>query len=101
MCLIAFALDAHPRLPLVLVGNRDESHARAATAAEVQPDAPHVFGGRDLEKHGSWLQVSAHGRLAAVTNVRDGVAGEAAPRSRGHLVSRFVRADDDVRAWLA
>jgi len=101
MCLIAFALDAHPRLPLMLIGNRDESHARAATAAEAQPDAPHVFGGRDLEKQGSWLQVSARGRLAAVTNVRDGPAGEGAPRSRGQLVSRFVRDDDDARAWLA
>jgi len=101
MCLIAFAYDAHPRLPLVLMGNRDEFHARAATPAEYQPDAPQVYGGRDLEKQGSWLQVSARGRLAAVTNVRDGIPADTAPRSRGQLVSRFVRSDAGVRDWLA
>lgn len=101
MCLIAFACDAHPRLPLVLIGNRDEFHARAATAAEFQPDAPQIYGGRDLEKQGGWLQVSARGRLAAVTNVRDGIPAERAPCSRGQLVSRFVRSDAAARDWLA
>lgn len=101
MCLIAFALDTHPRWPLILIGNRDEYHARAATAAEFQPDAPHVYGGRDLEKQGSWLQVSERGRLAAVTNVRAGPPGEVSPRSRGQLVARFVRASDAAPSWLA
>ena len=100
MCLIAFALGVHPRWPLVLIGNRDEFHARAATAAEFQPDAPHVYGGRDLEKQGSWLQVSSRGRLAAVTNVRAGLPTDAAPRSRGALVSRFVRSTDRAAGWL-
>ena len=101
MCLIAFAWNAHPRWPLVLVGNRDEFHARAASPADYEPDAPQVYGGRDLERQGSWLQVSALGRLAAVTNVRDGLPLETAPRSRGALVSRYVRAPDAARSWLA
>lgn len=101
MCLIAFALEHHPRWPLVLMGNRDEFHARAATAAEFQPDAPQVYGGRDLEKQGGWLQVSEHGRLAAVTNVRAGPPGDAAPRSRGQLVARFARSAEPAPAWLA
>jgi uncharacterized protein with NRDE domain len=101
MCLIAFALDVHPRWPLILIGNRDEYHARAATAAEFQPDAPHVYGGRDLEKQGGWLQVSERGRLAAVTNVRVGPPGEVAPRSRGQLVAGFVRGDERAPVWLA
>ena len=101
MCLIAFAFEQHPRWPLVLIGNRDEFHARAATAAEFQPDAADVYGGRDLEKQGSWLQVSRRGRLAAVTNVRAGFTAEVAPLSRGALVAGFARADGDARDWLA
>lgn len=93
MCLIAFAWRVHPRFPLLLIGNRDEFHARAATAAEFQLDAPQVYGGRDLEKQGSWLQVSTRRRLAAVTNVRDGLTPGPAPRSRGALVAEFVRSD--------
>jgi uncharacterized protein with NRDE domain len=101
MCLIAFAVDAHPRWPLVLIGNRDEFHARAATPAEFQPDAPHVYGGRDLEKQGSWLQVSRRGRVAAVTNVRAGLAADVAPRSRGALVADFARSAVAAPEWLA
>ena len=72
MCLIAFAWQVCPRYPLALIANRDEFHARPSTAAESQSDAPQVYGGRDLEKQGSWLQVSTRRRLAAVTNVRVG-----------------------------
>ena len=100
MCLIAFAWQVHPRWPLILIGNRDEWHARAATEAAFQPDAPQVYGGRDLEAQGGWLQVSAHSRLGTVTNVRLGPAAKAAPRSRGALVADFVRADIDGEGWL-
>src|SRR3546814_6824371 len=70
MCLIALAWRVHPRFPLALIANRDEAHARPTAAAGFDPDAPDVYGGRDLVQGGSWLQVSTRGRLAAVTNVR-------------------------------
>ena len=91
MCLIALAWNLRPDLPLALIANRDEFHARASAPAGVDPDAPDVFGGRDLVQGGSWLQVSAGRRLAAVTNVRAGIAPEQAARSRGWLVRDFVR----------
>jgi len=91
MCLIALAWKVHPRYPLVLIANRDEAHARPTAAADYDPDAPDVYGGRDLVAGGGWLQVSARARLAAVTNVRNGHAPEAAARSRGWLVRDFVR----------
>ena len=100
MCLIAFAWQVHPRYPLALIANRDEFHARAATAAERQPDASQVYGGRDLEKQGGWLQVSTRRRLAAVTNVRVGLALDPATRSRGALVAGFTRATQRARDWL-
>lgn len=94
MCLVAVAWRTHPRWPLALIANRDELHARPSAAAGFDPEAPEVYGGRDLVQGGGWLQVSVRGRLAAVTNVRAGLSVEAAPpRSRGWLVRDFVRGD--------
>jgi uncharacterized protein with NRDE domain len=101
MCLIAVAWLTHPRWSLALIGNRDEFHARAASAADFQPDARQVYGGRDLEKQGSWLQLSARRRLATVTNVRAGPMPDPAPRSRGRLVAEFVRGHEDAASALA
>ena len=87
MCLIAFAWLAHPRWKLVLAGNRDEFHARPTALAGWWPDAPQVFGGRDLEAGGSWLAIDRRGRLAAVTNVRAGLsAGSGRPGGSGTSV---------------
>ena len=104
MCLIAVSWQDHPRYQLALIANRDEVHARPAAAAGFDPDAADVYGGRDLQAGGSWLQVSTRRRLAAVTNVRVGRNPEAAPRSRGALVREFVRGDataDDFVTRLA
>lgn len=100
MCLVAIAWRAHPRYRLALIANRDELHARPSAAAGFDPDAPDVYGGRDLVQGGSWLQVSTRGRLAAVTNVRAGLAAEAKPRSRGALVRDFVRSGESAAASL-
>jgi uncharacterized protein with NRDE domain len=93
MCLIAFAWRTHQRFPLALIANRDEFHLRPAAAAGVDSEAATVYGGRDLVRGGSWLQVSTRGRLATVTNVRAGPKPDEAPRSRGWLVRDFVRGD--------
>jgi uncharacterized protein with NRDE domain len=93
MCLIAFAWLAHHRYPLALIANRDELHQRPSAAAEFDPEAAAVYGGRDLVRGGGWLQVSTLGRLATVTNVRAGLRTDEAPRSRGWLVRDFVRGD--------
>lgn len=100
MCLIALAWRVHPRYRLALIANRDELHARPTAAADVDPAAIDVYGGRDLLQGGGWLQISTRGRLAAVTNVRAGLAAEAAPRSRGALVRDYVRGDGDAAASL-
>lgn len=99
MCLIAIAWKHRPGLPLALIANRDELHARPTAPAGPDPDAPHVHGGRDLVQGGSWLQVSARRRLAAVTNVRAGTAAEAAASSRGWLVRDFVRGTGSAEAF--
>lgn len=105
MCLILVALGAHERYPFILAANRDEFQRRATASAGHWSDAPEVFGGRDLEKGGSWLALSQRGALAAVTNYRDPTRKRVAPQSRGLLVSSFVRdtlsAADFVASALA
>lgn len=97
MCLIALAWRAHPRYSLVLAANRDEFHDRPSAALAEWPDAPGLYGGRDLRAGGSWLALAANGRLAAVTNVRepDLSAGQ---RSRGALVSQYLCSRDSATA---
>ena len=90
MCLILLAVDAHPQYPLIVAANRDEFFARATAPAGPWIEAEHVVGGRDLEKGGSWLALAHGGRLAAVTNYRDGGRKKTGLRSRGLLVSDFV-----------
>lgn len=90
MCLILLAWRAHPDYPLVFAGNRDENYERSSAPADFWPDAPHLYGGRDLEKGGTWLGLTLSGRIAAVTNFRDGRASPAL-RSRGELPAEFLR----------
>ena len=102
MCLIAFAWRKHPRYRLVLAANRDEFHARASAPAQAWADAPGLHGGRDLTKGGSWLLAAETDRVAAVTNVRNGLEpGDADWRSRGELVLAFARASERPSDWLA
>jgi len=101
MCLIAFALHAHPRWPLAMIANRDEFHARPTAAADFLVDAPDVFGGIDLRAGGSWLLVSKRRRLAAITNVRVGLSPETAPRSRGELVKAFATSGMGASEFIA
>lgn len=86
MCLLALALQAHPRYPWVLAANRDEFYARPSAPLGWWADAP-VLGGRDLLAGGSWLLLNGAGRLALVTNVREPLRPPPADaRSRGELV---------------
>lgn len=99
MCLVVFALKLHPDFPLVVLGNRDEYYARPTAPAQPFVDAPELFGGRDLEKGGTWLAVSAAGRFAAVTNFRSPL-GRRSGLSRGALVRAALQPHPDPAAWL-
>ena len=99
MCLLLVAVDLLPDCPCLLLGNRDEFHARATAPAHVWADDRRVVGGRDLVAGGSWLALRDDGRFSAVTNLRTGVPATA-PRSRGALVRDFVTGDDSPTAFL-
>lgn len=100
MCLILLALDTHPDYALVLAANRDEFYDRPTAGAAFWEEAPWVLAGRDLRAGGTWLGIDRRGRLAAVTNYRQGLRETAAPRSRGHLVSEYLIGQSDGRTHV-
>lgn len=91
MCVVALARNAHPDWPLILVGNRDEFHARPAAPLHPWDDGSGIVAGRDLQAGGTWLGVHRpSGRVVVVTNVR-GAMPDPAKESRGQLVTDMLR----------
>jgi uncharacterized protein with NRDE domain len=96
MCLIAFALNAHPACPLLIASNRDEYLARPTAPLHRwhTPEGAELVAGRDLKDGGTWLGVSPAGRVAMLTNVRDALSSTG-QRSRGELATRWLQGDLD------
>ena len=102
MCLIAFAIGASPHWPLVIAANRDEFLNRPTLPLTRWTTAAgqRVISGRDLLAGGTWLGATPGGRIAFLTNVREGNSLPA-PRSRGGLVTRWLEADSDAESFVA
>jgi uncharacterized protein with NRDE domain len=104
MCLVTLAIDAHRRFPLVIAANRDEFFDRpAARLAWWTPEVggPPILGGRDLQAGGTWLGLTAGGRLALVTNVRRPIEIDPDAPSRGGLVPLWLRTDQRAdQYWM-
>ena len=104
MCLVALAIDQSRRFPLVIAANRDEFFKRpTARLAWWSPGAgrPDILGGRDLEAGGTWMGLTAAGRLAFVTNVRDPSRQDPQAPSRGDIVPRWLAGDLQTdRFWM-
>jgi uncharacterized protein with NRDE domain len=104
MCLVALAIEQSSRFPLVVAGNRDEFFNRAtARLGWWSPGlGPDILSGRDLEAGGTWLGLTAAGRLALVTNVRrGGVPPDPLAPSRGGIVPLWLRGDlPPDRFWM-
>lgn len=100
MCLLAFALDTHPRYRLVLAANRDEDFSRPAAAAGFWGDAPQILAGRDLEAGGTWLGVSKRGHLAALTNYFGPSEYAKDKLSRGRLIPKFLSGSMTAEEYL-
>jgi uncharacterized protein with NRDE domain len=93
MCLIVFAWQVVPGIPLVVAANRDEFYDRPTAAAAWWDDFPQVYAGRDLQGGGTWLGVTREGRFAALTNIRNPAERRTDVRSRGELVAGFLESD--------
>lgn len=100
MCLINFQFQDHPRYKLVIAANRDEFYKRPTEKAYFWNDDPHILAGRDLMQMGTWLGVTASGRIAALTNFRDPSMPGANKLSRGAIVRNFLETDMPARLFL-
>jgi uncharacterized protein with NRDE domain len=93
MCVVALAWQVHADWPLILIGNRDEFHARPAAPLVAWDDGSGIVAGRDLLAGGTWLGAQpASGRIVVVTNVR-GALPDPTKESRGALVVDLLRGD--------
>lgn len=99
MCLFLCAYKSHPDYPLIIAANRDEFHARPASEARYWDDEPYILAGRDLQAGGTWLGITKYGRIAAVTNYHEKKPQPLPPKSRGSLVSDFLRSDTSPQKY--
>jgi uncharacterized protein with NRDE domain len=100
MCLIAFAIGAHPACPLLLASNRDEFFDRPTDALHRWTDGSGIWAGRDRREGGTWLGLNERGRVAWLTNVRSAHNGPG-QRSRGELATRWLQGDASAEAFTA
>lgn len=100
MCLIVFAWRPGHAQPLIVAANRDEFYARPARPLAVWEATDGIHAGRDLEAGGTWLGITAHGRFAALTNIRD-PGQPLGHRSRGELVADYLAGSQSPAQYLA
>ena len=107
MCLVAFALNASSRWPLVIASNRDEYFDRPTLPlARWQSAAGHtIVSGRDARAGGTWLGITPSGRMAFLTNVREASLPDQPTqpvfaKSRGELVIRWLEGKMSVCQFL-
>jgi uncharacterized protein with NRDE domain len=100
VCLALLAVDIHPRYRLIIGANRDEFYDRPTAPAARWDDAPEVLAGRDLKAGGTWLGVTAAGRMGLVTNYREGQRPPAGAPSRGRLVADFLTGDEAPQRYV-
>ncbi len=90
MCLILFALNEHPKYPLVLLANRDEYFNRPTLYAHPWEEHREVIAGLDQTAGGTWLGITKKNRFAAITNYRDPQRLHPDAQSRGALTKNFL-----------
>lgn len=102
MCLIAFAIGMRPHSPLLVAANRDEFwHRPTKPLSRWALDGQRwVVAGQDLQAGGTWMGFGEDGRVAMLTNVRKGPP-DAAPRSRGELLTRWLSGQASSATHLA
>ena len=102
MCLVAFAINASRRWPLVIASNRDEFFNRPTLpmARWTTAKGHDILSGRDLRAGGTWLGMTPGGRIAWLTNVRQS-SMPPSPSSRGDLVMQWLEDDMDAAGFMA
>lgn len=89
MCILFFAIEQHPKYPVIICANRDEFHQRPTQAMHWWPkhnNQESILAGKDLQAGGTWLGLNKQGRFSALTNFRQPHLLDPNKKSRGELV---------------
>lgn len=100
MCLAIIAFNCLTDWPLIVIANRDELHHRPTLPAEPWTDANNILGGRDLEAGGTWLGMTASGKLALLTNFREPGGHDPLAPSRGLLTNQYLRSESLAKSFV-
>ncbi|MEO9966462.1 MAG: NRDE family protein [Reichenbachiella sp.] len=100
MCLILFSWKSHPDYDLILTANRDEFYNRPALPAHRWPEHLELIAGKDLTGGGTWMGITAQGRMAALTNYRDPENINPTAPSRGALTKDFLTSQVSPESYL-
>lgn len=99
MCILFFAINQHPKYPVIICANRDEFHERPTQSMHWWPNnnllAADVLAGKDLQAGGTWLGLNKQGRFSALTNFRQPHLFDKHKQSRGELVLHALAKQDD------
>ena len=94
MCLIFVAYSCTSSHRFVIAANRDEYRSRSTAPLGYIDVEQTILGGQDLQAGGMWLGVTKSGKIAAITNFRDGVTVQSGQPSRGDIVYDYLRCND-------
>lgn len=97
MCILFFAIEQHPKYPVIICSNRDEFHLRPSQAMHwwsVKNDPQAILAGKDLQAGGTWLGLNKQGRFSALTNFRQPQLIDKNKKSRGDLVLQALSQSD-------
>ena len=102
MCLIVFSFenpDSSKKsftslAPFILLANRDEYYERPTFEMDWWNKHDKILSGKDPLGGGTWLGISEDGRFAAITNHKEITDNKFQPKSRGLLVSDFLKNPD-------
>ncbi len=96
MCIVFIALNQHPDYPLIIAANRDEFYSRPTQSSHFWPQSPTILAGKDLKAGGSWMGITRWGDIAALTNIRSPSREKSTARSRGELVSDYLKTPSPI-----
>jgi uncharacterized protein with NRDE domain len=104
MCLVTLAIDQSRHYPLVLAMNHDDFLAHPLSPLQWWSPGiglPDILGGRDLQKGGTWLGLSAAGKMALVTHILSNEEPELFAPSRSEIVQKWLSTQAPTdRFWM-